>query len=1675
MRKIIIGILSLLLCAGDAQASSFPAQGSIGSIQTKLNTSGEFGALALDTAASYAAHNTIENGLSYDPRDPKYGAICGGYNIFSGDGSTTTFTYTIPFTGSSSTDNSNFMVFYEPTNGTGSATILTTSQFSVTGVNSGTGGAITLNTAPPSGNTLVIAHDDSAGFVAASVDAVATGGYISVPDSCTIYGTQTFGTILTDGAQLIGQGFTPNYGFQGQGIKPIMRIIAPTGAAPNFGINVSGKNQQFFEGFEITSDVPGANSLGYLTVPVLIGANGSGGAGGGQSPGIVAQFMTFNYGLVGFGAPIGGSSTYIFSVLRFNNFVDNSAGVFGPLSDAVIVGNDFAQNGVFGTYGSAGGLIIGPAQGAVGAAGASRVESNRFEFNSEGVVVLSGALINFEGNQFDANFFCGLNLNASWSDINLTGGWFRGNATGPSPYNGSTAAGKDGHICFNSTSSSSGGLYLSNVKFLSNHAEGKTAPLGSAGATTPPYVLDFNTAGANNNNVELENGSAFGSAGNTGAYVTDFAIYRNGRPSNLKININGQSAQGVIANGQYPSQARGLAANSWSAYDVVGDPGSFNNQLIPLAAGYGGIVGKNMGVGPTYFVTSSFGGYDCDVVNAEIVPNITPNIQDAPVVTWLPTVNDPGFGAGFFTAHQQDTNSCRLGGLTWMAVPKKYKTYAQSTNCTPTGSWSNSSSYTGYYGVTDSTNGDSLACSITTTGAPVYLWYLMQGSNGGTFTYQIDSGPTTTVATQGNNSFTFPISTSSQTLGGVRIPVPGAGAHTVNIVVTSATSSSNTVTIEGIGTAPANPLHGSTPAVYLGGQLNNPGTLQAAAVTAFNNDEAQQSALLAADGLSVSFVPIQKYVNAATDYNSSGNLNALGQGHVADAFSGGMQYVPVNGINPLNYGASCNTQMFNNNFNSAPHNGVTTTAGSPVVSVANYVFQPGTATQNGGGDVGKVWSPGGTTDEGPTTYIVSVDTTANTATLGENMLTNQSASGAALMGGYPTNPNDPSTAADDTIPIQNASAAALKGGGIVTLPPNCMVHNLIMSSQTALVGNNGGNDYVEFASSPNFSVTPLYVAASGFSTDVDAVNGKARSVGISTSSSTQVKLKDFTLVCDDFPFNPTGMYLAGIGQQTPGTTDINPDHILVDHLTITACPVAFGQPLGNNLNVVFTGSIAGNVMTVTAITSTNFNVLYTGNGTPLDFLAVGRPVTGTGVPSNTKILSVPAGSTTGNYILSTSSTVGSETLTSAPAASFTSGTMQNTQMAQNGMGINGGFSDFTWTNNIGTNYGSCVFLGPSQGSAGSSANRFLGGRCETGGGFTFDGGGSDQLTGMQFQATNCAIHTIGSGSDLQITGGWMQGNDCDSANSNYSQVLLGGTWSNIDFSGVQAESANNGGGANHASKYVVETETGASIDYLSVEGGEMRGGFTTAFENFTNQTPTHYKRVVPGLAYVDTTQSALSANITGNVGIGTLAPNANAALDMSAITTSAILPTGTTGQEPTCVKGMIRFNSTVPQFEGCTANSGSWVPFGGISLPIGVSNGGTGLTGGTSGGVLAFTAAGTLASSGALTANLPVIGGGAGAVPTVGSVSGNTTIFATSTGTLTNGHCVSIDGSGNFIDAGGACTTGGGGGTVASSTIGQIPVYTGTTTVTGSAAITSINVKAAIAASCNVQVGGGAL
>lgn len=88
-----------------------------------------------------------------------------------------------------------------------------------------------------------------------------------------------------------------------------------------------------------------------------------------------------------------------------------------------------------------------------------------------------------------------------------------------------------------------------------------------------------------------------------------------------------------------------------------------------------------------------------------------------------------------------------------------------------------------------------------------------------------------------------------------------------------------------------------------------------------------------------------------------------------------------------------------------------------------------------------------------------------------------------------------------------------------------------------------------------------------------------------------------------------------------------------------------------------------------------------------------------------------------------------------------------------------------------------------------------------------------------------------------------------------------------------------------------------------------------------------------------------------------------------------------------------------------------------LSGIVGVASGGLGIGSGNSGGVPCYTGSTTIASSAAFTANLPLIGSGAGACPGVGSVTGTAgNPFVVSSGAHTSGHGASWDASGNLND-----------------------------------------------------------
>ena len=134
-----------------------------------------------------------------------------------------------------------------------------------------------------------------------------------------------------------------------------------------------------------------------------------------------------------------------------------------------------------------------------------------------------------------------------------------------------------------------------------------------------------------------------------------------------------------------------------------------------------------------------------------------------------------------------------------------------------------------------------------------------------------------------------------------------------------------------------------------------------------------------------------------------------------------------------------------------------------------------------------------------------------------------------------------------------------------------------------------------------------------------------------------------------------------------------------------------------------------------------------------------------------------------------------------------------------------------------------------------------------------------------------------------------------------------------------------------------------------------------------------------------------SALGVGSGGTGLTSGNSGGVLAFTSATTMAssgvltynqIVLGGGAGAVP-AVLGNLGTVTTVLHGNAAGAPSfGSVVLTADVSGILPVANGGTGLSAGNSGGVLTFTAAGTIASSGTLGANLIMFGGGAGVVPT---------------------------------------------------------------------------------------------
>jgi hypothetical protein len=205
-------------------------------------------------------------------------------------------------------------------------------------------------------------------------------------------------------------------------------------------------------------------------------------------------------------------------------------------------------------------------------------------------------------------------------------------------------------------------------------------------------------------------------------------------------------------------------------------------------------------------------------------------------------------------------------------------------------------------------------------------------------------------------------------------------------------------------------------------------------------------------------------------------------------------------------------------------------------------------------------------------------------------------------------------------------------------------------------------------------------------------------------------------------------------------------------------------------------------------------------------------------------------------------------------------------------------------------------------------------------------------------------------------------------------------WKNLNGSWANIGSGGSGGGAPTDATYIVQTPNATltneqALSALStglLKNTTTTGVLSVAIAGTDYVAPAGNVATATALATPRTIQG-VSFNGTANITLFDQNLNTTDSPTFAAVTVSGDFT----------VDGAMSGNG------GSVTDDMTWA-----ANTLGVSVGGTGITSGTSGGILGFTGAGVIASSAALTNHAIVLGGGAGATPTaLGSLGTTTTVL----------------------------------------------------------------------------------
>jgi hypothetical protein len=162
----------------------------------------------------------------------------------------------------------------------------------------------------------------------------------------------------------------------------------------------------------------------------------------------------------------------------------------------------------------------------------------------------------------------------------------------------------------------------------------------------------------------------------------------------------------------------------------------------------------------------------------------------------------------------------------------------------------------------------------------------------------------------------------------------------------------------------------------------------------------------------------------------------------------------------------------------------------------------------------------------------------------------------------------------------------------------------------------------------------------------------------------------------------------------------------------------------------------------------------------------------------------------------------------------------------------------------------------------------------------------------------------------------------------YSDVNIFESFSASANTYVQNILQNTNAGTAASTDYIVSNNLGTATTYYGNFGMNGSGWTGTAGTNSFNAPNMVYLTSTTGDLLLGTT-TANTLRFATNAGADSMQINGTTGIVSFPTTNAITLPNGTTGQQPTGVAGMLRFNSTTTQFEGY--NGTSWASVGGAA------------------------------------------------------------------------------------------------------------------------------------------------